>query len=279
MLSAARDWKPSFWRLQASAWALTYLLLLLAALPHLTERDIFRYNTVGCAVLFCLSWAIRPLCRVLSAHWQHSWLALQACAFSFSLLLGAFASFVTGLATFGWARLNGADWGLSWLQCGAVLFLWCNLYISGKHWRRPVASMSSISTAQVPGQEYATQFAIRTGSRIQVVYERQVLWVAAARDYAELHTSTGSFLLRETMQSLQQRLDPSRFVRIHRSRIVRWDQIIELTRQENGEYLVKLRDGTVHRSSRTYAPTLEDWLRSGVRKEDAPEHAEPTASH
>ncbi len=251
-----------------------YGLLLLAAVPHLGERDILRYNTVGCAVLFGLSLVMRPLCRAVSARWMHSWLALQACAFTISLLLGAFASFVIGLATFGWARLSGSTWGMSWLQCGAVLFLWCNLYISIKHWKKPPASSTSV--VQDQAKEYAAQFAIRAGSRIQIVYASHVLWIAAARDYAELHTSTGTFLFRETMQSLQGRLDPSRFVRIHRSRIVRWDQIIELTKQENGEYLVRLLDGTVHPASRTYAPALDDWLRSG--KKIALEPAKSTAA-
>jgi len=266
MVSALYAWTSSFWRLQAVGWTLMYVLLLLAALPHLAERDILRYNTFGCVVLFGLSLAIRPLCRMISTRWTHSWLALEACAGTFSLLLGTFASFLIGLVTFGWARLNGGNWTLSFLQCGAVIFLWCNLYISIKHWRFPAASISATPAPQQQAPEYATQFAIRAGSRIQVVYERHVLWVSAARDYAELHTPTGRFLLRETMQSLQQRLDPSRFVRIHRSRIVRWDQIVELTRQENGEYQVRLLDGTEHRSSRTYASTLENWLRLGIRE-------------
>jgi len=69
------------------------------------------------------------------------------------------------------------------------------------------------------------------------------------------------------MQSLQQRLDPDRLVRIHRSRIVRWDQIVELIGQDNQEYLVELLDGTEHRSSRTYGPALENWLRLGIRRQ------------
>jgi hypothetical protein len=245
------------------AWAVMYALLLLAAMPHLAERDIFRYNTIGCVVLFCLTLAIRPFCRFVTERWRNSWVALQAGTFAVSLLLGLFASFSIGLGTFGWARLNGSNWMLSWLQCGGMIFVWCNLYIGVKHWR----STRLAPPANVPAttQEYAAQFAIRTGSRIQVVYEKNVLWVSAARDYAELHTSRGTFLLRETMQSLQQRLDPARFVRIHRSRIVRWDEILELSRQDNGEYRVRLRDGTEHRASRSYTPALENWLRSGVR--------------
>ena len=265
MLSAVRNWTPSFWLLQAGGWTLMYALLLLAAFPHLTERDILRYNTVACAVLFCATLAVRPLCRLATARWTHSWFALESCTFALSLLLGTFASFATGLGTFGWTRLNGSNWMLSFLQCGGVIFLWCNLYISIKHWRVASAIVSAAPGPQGQAREYVTQFAVRAGSRIQVVYEKNVLWVSAARDYAELHTSTSTFLLRETMQSLHQRLDPDRFVRIHRSRIVRWDQIVELNRQENGEYRVRLRDGTEHRSSRTYVPTLENWLRFGIR--------------
>ena len=51
---------------------------------------------------------------------------------------------------------------------------------------------------------------------------------------------------------------------IARSCIVRYDQILELTKDGNPEYRVKLLDGTVHRSSRTYAPALEHWLRFGT---------------
>ncbi len=242
-----------------------YLLLLLAAMPHLGERDILRYNTVACVLLFCATLAVRPLCRLANTHWTDSWFVLEGCVFAFSLVLGAFISFATGLGTFGWTRLNSSNWMLSGLQCAIAIFLWCNLYISIKRWKSPSVALPDASPEQGKVAEYATQFAIRTGSRIQLVYEENVRWISAARDYAELHTPSGTFLLRETMQSLEQRLDPDRFVRIHRSRIVRWDQIAELTAQENREYAVKLLDGSIHRSSRTYASILDKWLRSGKR--------------
>jgi len=123
---------------------------------------------------------------------MHSWLAVQASALALSLLAGIFASFAIGLGTFGWARLNGSNWMLSWLQCGAVIFLWCNLYISMKDWRVLSGNLSAIRPAQGETHEFATQFAIRAGSRIQVIYEKDVLWVSAARDYAELHTSSST---------------------------------------------------------------------------------------
>jgi two-component system LytT family response regulator len=64
------------------------------------------------------------------------------------------------------------------------------------------------------------------------------------------------------MKSLEQRLDPTRFVRIHRSRIVCLQLILELRSMDNREYLVKLSDGSQHRCSRTYAPRIDSWLRN-----------------
>lgn len=110
---------------------------------------------------------------------------------------------------------------------------------------------------------YASRLTVQTGSRIQVVAAEDVEWIGAAGDYAELHVKGCSFLLRETMGSLEQRLDPAKFIRIHRSRIVRSKGIVELQSIENREFTVKLSDGSEHRSSRTYADRLERWLSSG----------------
>ncbi len=110
---------------------------------------------------------------------------------------------------------------------------------------------------------YASRFVVRVGSRIQIVLVEDLEWIAGAGDYSELHTANATHLLRETMSSLEQKLDPAKFTRIHRSRILRLDQILELRSIENREYIVKLRDGSQHRSSRTYADRFDRWLRTG----------------
>ena len=110
--------------------------------------------------------------------------------------------------------------------------------------------------------KYVSRFPVRIGSRIQVVLTDDINWIAAAGDYAELHTAQHCQLLRETMNSLEQKLDPSQFLRIHRSRIVRMGCIRELLPIDNREYVVKLSDGSEHRSSRSYADRLEKWLSS-----------------
>jgi two-component system, LytTR family, response regulator len=104
------------------------------------------------------------------------------------------------------------------------------------------------------------RFVVQSGSRIQVVEAGDIDWISAAGDYAELHVKGAAHLLRETMAALEAKLDPSHFARIHRSKIVNFSRILELQKVDNGEYIVKLKDGTQHRSSRTCAHRLEEWL-------------------
>lgn len=108
--------------------------------------------------------------------------------------------------------------------------------------------------------KYTSRFAVRTGSKIQVVFAEDVQWVGTAGDYTELHCGGQSHLLRETMNAMEQQLDPAQFIRIHRSRLVQLKYIRELRAVGNREYIVKLLDGSEHRASRTYANQLETWL-------------------
>lgn len=117
-----------------------------------------------------------------------------------------------------------------------------------------------IELLDAPEQRYASRFAVRLGARIQLVHAEEIDWIAAAGDYVELHSATRSYLLRESLTALERRLDPREFLRIHRSRILRVGRIVELRALENRDYIVKLSDGSEHRSSRTYADRLEQWL-------------------
>jgi two-component system, LytTR family, response regulator len=109
-------------------------------------------------------------------------------------------------------------------------------------------------------ERYSSRFVVRIGSSIRIVHADDTDWIGAAGDYTELHVRGRSHLLRETMNSLEQRLDPEKFLRMHRSRIVRTACIVELSAIDNGEYLIKLTDGSQHRSGRTYADRVKKWL-------------------
>lgn len=112
-------------------------------------------------------------------------------------------------------------------------------------------------------EKYISRFTVQTGSRIQIILVEDVEWIASAGDYVELHAGGRSYLLRETMAALEQRLNPAQFLRIHRSRIVQTGCIVELRSIENREFTVTLSDGSEHRSSRTYADRLDQWLSGG----------------
>lgn len=80
----------------------------------------------------------------------------------------------------------------------------------------------------------------------------QVDLIEAERDYMRLHVGARSWLIHQTIKSLEVRLDPEQFLRIHRSKIVRRDGINSLKHHGDGAWSVDLGDGGQHRIGRTY---------------------------
>lgn len=105
---------------------------------------------------------------------------------------------------------------------------------------------------------------LRDGNRLSVLQTEAIDWIEASGDYMVLHVGTRTHLLRETMGALERQLDPSRFVRIHRSTMVNLDRVRDLKPYDHGDYLLRLRDGTELRLSRRYWKAVEDRL-GGVR--------------
>jgi two-component system LytT family response regulator len=110
---------------------------------------------------------------------------------------------------------------------------------------------------------WVTRFEVRVGRRVVFVDATDVTHIEADGDYAVLHAEGRTFLLRESLQRLSQKLDPMRFVRVHRSTIVRVDQVADLQPLSNRDALLRLRDGTPVRASRTFVAPLMDVLRGG----------------
>lgn len=103
---------------------------------------------------------------------------------------------------------------------------------------------------------WASRFEVRLGQRVRLVDAAQIDWIEAQGDYAGLHVGDSVHLLREPLHRLAARLDPTQFVRIHRSAIVRLDRVAELQALSNRDSLLRLRDGTPLRASRTYVDAL-----------------------
>lgn len=97
----------------------------------------------------------------------------------------------------------------------------------------------------------ADRVAVRDGTRVTLVPVSEIDWVGAEDYYAALHVRGTVHLLREPLCDLEQRLDPSCFVRVHRSALVNVARIQELRSLPRGEAELVLRDGTLLRVSRT----------------------------
>lgn len=80
----------------------------------------------------------------------------------------------------------------------------------------------------------------------------QIFWIEAANKYVVVHTTGGTYIARQTIQSLQERLDPKQFVRIHRSTVVRKAAVRGLHPLFHGDYIVKLANGEEVTLSRSF---------------------------
>lgn len=105
--------------------------------------------------------------------------------------------------------------------------------------------------------DYLDRIAVRADGRTLLVPVSTVDWIEAAGKSVKLHVGAESHVTRAALHELEDRLDPRRFVRIHKSTIVRVDRIRELLDYLRGDYLVVLYDGTRLKMSRSRRSELE----------------------
>lgn len=101
------------------------------------------------------------------------------------------------------------------------------------------------------------RIAVEMKGQVRVVPVTEIEYITASGPYAEIHTHERGYVIRERMQALEERLDPARFLRIHRSVIVRLDLIDALLRAGGGDYAVRLKNGVKLKVSRTRVEELE----------------------
>lgn len=105
---------------------------------------------------------------------------------------------------------------------------------------------------------------IKTGGRVVFLSCDEVDWVEAAANYVRLNVGKQSYLLREGIGQIAERLDPDQFIRIHRSVIVNIQKIKELQPVNSGEYIVVLKDGKELSCSRGYRAGLQRFVERAV---------------
>jgi two-component system LytT family response regulator len=112
--------------------------------------------------------------------------------------------------------------------------------------------LASLISSIAPDKKYLERLVVKSVGRVFFLKTGEIDWIEASGNYLKLHVGRDSHMIRETMNSIEAKLDPSQFMRIHRSTIVNIDRIKELHPMFSGDYSVILRDGSELALSRNY---------------------------
>jgi two-component system LytT family response regulator len=127
---------------------------------------------------------------------------------------------------------------------------------------RRVAEAVRRASRRRPRKKYEQRFIVGAHGKLIVVTVAEVRYFEAAGNYVRLHAAHVQPLLRGTLSSLEKRLDPNRFVRVHRSFIVNASLIAEMRATKSGDYELVLRDGGNVPMSRTFREKVLQRLRT-----------------
>lgn len=117
---------------------------------------------------------------------------------------------------------------------------------------QPAAAYSDLLSAIKNPPAFLDRIMVSVGQKHLFIPCAEILYISSEDKYVNLHTSGKKHLLRATLDGLENKLDPSRFARIHRSHIVNLDWIRELLPRSHGDYRVLLKNGEELVLSRRY---------------------------
>jgi two-component system LytT family response regulator len=116
--------------------------------------------------------------------------------------------------------------------------------------------------AQLRGaSSYPSRFVVRDTRGHYFVRAQDIETVTADGNYVRLAAGGKTHLIRETMKSFEEKVDPTKFVRIHRSTIVNVDRIARIEPQGHGVYRILMANGSRFESSTTYGARVQSLLR------------------
>ncbi len=240
-------WQPWSWE-----WSSALLLLaLLPAVIALERRFPFRFDT----------WQ-----RSLPLHLMFS------VPFSLIHVLG-----MIGLRKIAYAVAGGHyDFGTFWFHFGYEYLKDVRSYFSiiavlGMYrlWRLRQQGEARLLEAPDQGPpvepvERPERFLVRKLGREFLLNAREIEWLQASGNYVNLHLHGRDYPLRATMSGIEDRLDPTKFVRVHRSYFVNLDYLEQIEPLETGDARLQMRDGSRIPCSRSYRSALRERYGSGV---------------
>jgi hypothetical protein len=124
---------------------------------------------------------------------------------------------------------------------------------------RPAPAPAAPAAGREPVRTISRYF-IKSGDDIHPIDVDTIISISGADDYAEVATTSGRHLVRMTLAELEQSLDPARFLRVHRSRIVNVDRVARAEPAGGGRLLLHMEDGEAVTASRAGSRLMRDRL-------------------
>ena len=203
-------------------------LTLLAAAVHIILRDQVMPRPVGLQIM------------------THSGLAIAFATTWYALVIVVLA-LVNGLEGHGFAVSGFSGPAFTWqLFQGLILYAAVAATCYAIRGGREAANVAIVATT-------LDRYLTRTGDDIVPVTVREIVSITGAQDYAEVVTTTGRHLVRMSLGEFERRLDPMRFVRVHRSTIINLDRLARFEPAGGGRMLTHMTHGEVVAVSRTGA--------------------------
>jgi len=111
-------------------------------------------------------------------------------------------------------------------------------------------------------RKWPGRIVVRNGERYDVVSVDSMDWIESANNYVCLHCGDKEYLLSETLTSLENRLNPEQFVRVHRRYIVNLTKVLAVNPLFNGAYQIELQNGVRLATGRQFRAVLESFLKN-----------------
>lgn len=123
----------------------------------------------------------------------------------------------------------------------------------------PVSEVAK-KVSEFPREESLERIVVKDRHKIHIISVDQIRYIESMDDYVLLYTPEGRYVKQQTMKYMETSLDPKNFIRIHRSYIVKVDEISEIQQYEKEAYVVVLHDKTKLKVSKTGYKNLKEVL-------------------
>jgi two-component system LytT family response regulator len=132
--------------------------------------------------------------------------------------------------------------------------------IAARHQSDLAAQLQALLDSRA--RKWPERIVVKEGERFDFVPVESIDWIESANNYVQLHCGSRHHLLGESLTNLEGRLNPARFLRIHRGRIVNLSRIEAIHPLLGGTYELELRSGTRLTTGRQYRNQIQTLLRS-----------------